>query len=78
MRVAIYARVSTDGQSVKAQLEALRQVADQRGWEVVREYTDSGISGAKGRDQRPALDALAEMRPGWFIAMPNRNRQKLR
>ena len=58
MRVAIYARVSTDGQSVKAQLEALRQVADQRGWEVVREYTDSGISGAKGRDQRPALDAM--------------------
>ena len=58
MRVAIYARVSTDGQSVKAQLEALRQVADQRGWEVVKEYQDQGISGAKGRDQRPALDAM--------------------
>lgn len=58
MRIAIYARVSTDGQSVNAQLVALRQVAEQRGWEVVKEYNDQGISGAKGRDQRPALDAL--------------------
>ncbi len=58
MRVAIYARVSTDGQSVNAQLEALRQVAERRGWQVVNEYKDQGISGAKGRDQRPALDAM--------------------
>ena len=58
MRVAIYARVSTDGQSVNSQLEALRQVADRRGWQVVKEYKDQGISGAKGRDERPALDAL--------------------
>ena len=57
-RVAIYARVSTDGQSVKAQLAELREVADRRGWEIVHEYTDKGISGAKGRDQRPALDAM--------------------
>ncbi len=58
MRVAIYARVSTDGQSVNAQLAELREVADRRGWEIVHEYTDRGISGAKGRDQRPALDAM--------------------
>jgi DNA invertase Pin-like site-specific DNA recombinase len=58
VRGAIYARVSTDGQSVNAQLEALRQVAERRGWQVVKEYTDAGISGAKGRDQRPALDAM--------------------
>ena len=58
MRVAIYARVSTDGQSVNAQLAELREVADRRGWEIVHEYTDKGISGAKGRDQRPALDAM--------------------
>ena len=58
MRVAIYARVSTDGQSVNSQLEALRKVARRRGWRVVKEYTDAGISGAKGRDQRPALDAM--------------------
>lgn len=58
MRVAIYARVSTDGQSVNSQIAELREVAQRRGWEVVQEYVDKGISGAKGRDQRPALDAL--------------------
>ncbi len=58
MKVAIYARVSTDGQSVNAQLADLRETAERRGWEIVHEYTDKGISGAKGRDQRPALDAM--------------------
>ncbi len=58
MRVAIYARVSTDGQSVNAQLADLRETADRRGWEIVHEFTDKGISGAKGRDERPALDAM--------------------
>jgi DNA invertase Pin-like site-specific DNA recombinase len=58
MKVAIYARVSTDGQSVNAQLAELREVAERRGWEVVHEYTDKGISGAKGRDKRPGLDAM--------------------
>ncbi len=58
MKVAIYARVSTDGQSVNAQLADLRETAERRGWEIVQEYTDKGISGATGRDQRPALDAM--------------------
>ncbi len=58
MRVAIYARVSTDGQSVNTQLAELREVAERRGWEIALEYIDKGISGAKGRDQRPALDAM--------------------
>jgi len=58
MRVAIYARVSTDGQSVNAQIAELREVAEHRGWDVVTEYADKGISGAKGRDQRPALDSM--------------------
>lgn len=58
MKIAIYARVSTDGQSVNAQLAELREVAERRGWEVVQEFTDKGISGAKGRDERPALDAM--------------------
>lgn len=58
MRVAIYARVSTDGQSVNAQLADLREAAERRGWEIVHEYSDKGISGAKGRDKRPGLDAV--------------------
>src|SRR5262249_17587730 len=57
-RAAIYVRVSTDGQTVDNQLIALRQVADRRGWQIVETYSDAGISGAKGRDKRPGLDAM--------------------
>ena len=57
-RVALYARVSTQDQTVENQLHALRDWAVARGHEVVAEYTDEGISGAKGRDKRPALDKM--------------------
>ncbi len=36
----------------------LRTVAKRAGWQVVGEYKDEGFSGAKGREQRPALDAI--------------------
>jgi DNA invertase Pin-like site-specific DNA recombinase len=57
-RVAIYARVSTQGQTVNNQLQQLHKVAERHGWEVVSEYKDKGISGAKGRDKRPQFDAM--------------------
>ena len=57
-RVAIYTRVSTDGQSVENQRRELLAVAERRGWEVVLEYSDHGISGAKDRDKRPAFDRM--------------------
>ena len=57
-RVALYLRVSTDKQTVQNQREALAKIAGARGWEIVAEYNDAGISGAKGRDQRPGLDAM--------------------
>jgi DNA invertase Pin-like site-specific DNA recombinase len=59
-RAAIYARVSTRNghQDPETQLLALRQVAERAGWQIVEEYVDRGISGAKGRDQRPAFDRL--------------------
>src|SRR5262245_27619969 len=57
-RAAIYVRVSTDKQTVENQLRELRQIAERRGWQVVEEYSDAGISGAKGRDQRPGLDRM--------------------
>jgi DNA invertase Pin-like site-specific DNA recombinase len=57
-RAAIYARVSTDSQTVENQIRELRQIAERRGWEVVEVYTDAGISGAKGRAQRPGLDRM--------------------
>jgi DNA invertase Pin-like site-specific DNA recombinase len=57
-RAAIYARVSTDGQTVDNQLRELRMVAERNGWQIIQEFVDKGISGAKGREQRPAFDAL--------------------
>lgn len=55
---AIYARVSTNGQTTENQLIELRAAADRLGWAVVAEYVDHGISGAKGRKDRPQLDAM--------------------
>ena len=57
-RVALYARVSTDKQSTENQLIELRSAAARMGWEVVGEFVDRGISGAKGRADRPRLDAM--------------------
>jgi len=57
-RAAIYARVSTDHQTTENQLRELRQIAERCGWAITAEFIDQGISGAKGRDKRPAFDAL--------------------
>lgn len=57
-RAAIYVRVSTDKQTVENQVTALRQIAERQGWEIVQEYRDAGISGAKGRESRPGLDQM--------------------
>jgi DNA invertase Pin-like site-specific DNA recombinase len=57
-RVAVYTRVSTDAQTTENQQRELAKVSKQRGWKVIKVYTDHGISGSKGRDQRPAFDSL--------------------
>ena len=59
-KVAIYARVSTDGQTVENQIRELKETAQRHQWEVVEIFKDEGISGAKGRDRRPAFDALCQ------------------
>ena len=58
LRAAIYARVSTTSQTTENQLHDLERVAVLRGWTIVGVFTDDGISGSKGRAERPALDAL--------------------
>ena len=56
-RVALYARVSTfAGQNPEMQLVELREYAARRGWNVIEEYVDHGVSGAK--ESRPALNRL--------------------
>jgi DNA invertase Pin-like site-specific DNA recombinase len=57
-RVAIYLRVSTSKQETSNQRRELEAVATRSGWQIVKVYEDAGISGAKGRDQRPGLDAM--------------------
>jgi DNA invertase Pin-like site-specific DNA recombinase len=57
MRVALYARVSTlNGQHPEMQLSELREYAARRGWQIIAEYLDEGISGS--RERRPQLDRL--------------------
>lgn len=57
-RIALYTRVSQDSQTTENQRRELIAVAERLGWEVVAEFTDHGISGSKGRENRPGYDAL--------------------
>ena len=86
-RVALYTRVSTsDGQqTVENQLRDLRLAGDRLGWEIVATFTDEGISGARGREKRPGLDALMkgiarrdfDMVASWSICRLGRSLQHL-
>jgi DNA invertase Pin-like site-specific DNA recombinase len=57
-RVALYLRVSTSEQNTRNQRRELKGAAERHGWELVGVFEDAGISGAKGRHDRPGLDAL--------------------
>jgi DNA invertase Pin-like site-specific DNA recombinase len=59
-RVVLYLRVSTTGQTTANQRRELEPVTARHGWEVVQVFSDNGVSGAKGRKDRPGLDALLE------------------
>ncbi len=58
MRVAIYARVSTDEQTAENQVRELTAWADRAGHEIIHIYDDNGISGAKSREYRKEFDKL--------------------
>jgi DNA invertase Pin-like site-specific DNA recombinase len=59
-RAALYVRVSSDKQTVENQIAELRRAVEYERWEEVAVYADEGISGTKGRDQRPGLDQMLE------------------
>ena len=69
MKVALYMRVSTDEQTVENQRIRLHEYSKLRGWEVVKEYKDEGISGSIS--SRPDLDRmlndLRDPRRGWKV-----------
>lgn len=86
-RVAIYTRVSTsDGkQTTENQLRDLHMMAERMGWTVVAHFTDEGVSGARGREKRPGLDALLkgitrrefDMVAAWSVCRLGRSLQHL-
>ena len=57
-KVVIYTRVSTLDQTIDNQLIELRDHCSRMGWEIVKEYSDEGLSGTLSRDKRPALNSL--------------------
>ena len=57
-RAVLYLRVSTLDQTTANQERELREVSARMGCEIVKVYKDHGISGAKGRDKRPAFNSL--------------------
>lgn len=57
-RVALYLRVSTSDQTTDNQRMELRSAIRRQGWQITQIFEDQGISGAKGREQRPGLAAL--------------------
>ena len=83
--VALYVRVSTDGQTVENQIRKLRAAARRHGWKVAAVFKDEGISGAKGRNSRPGFDALCagiarrefEMVAAWSVDRFGRSLQDL-
>ncbi|MEP9398121.1 recombinase family protein [Mesorhizobium sp. KR2-14] len=84
-RVAIYLRVSTAEQTTDNQRRELEAVAQRAGWEVVQVFEDKGISGTKGRDKRPAYDAMlkavtrreVDMVVAWSVDRLGRSMQEL-
>ena len=63
-RAALYVRVSTDRQTVENQIARLTEIAMGRGWQIVQTFSDAGISGAKGRNERPGFDQMLNRRSG--------------
>ncbi len=61
-RAALYARVSTGGQTTENQLRELEAGAGRLGWAIVARYVDQGLSGAKGRSLQELVGILGELR----------------
>ena len=84
-RVALYLRVSKDESTTENQRRQLEALAERHGWQVVAIFEDEGISGSKGRDQRPGFDGLLkgvarrefDMVAAWAVDRLGRSLQNL-
>ena len=76
----VYLRVSTTGQSesglgLKSQKEMCQNYARSQGLRIKKYYTDAGISGTKGVDERPAMsEMLQELSPNTVVLVAKRDR----
>ena len=65
MNVAIYARVSTDEQAtagtIENQLHAIREYCASRGYSIIAEFCDEGVSGTVPFEERPQAARLLAM-----------------
>src|ERR671919_78809 len=74
MRAALYLRVSTlNGQTTENQRLELEAVAGRNGWDVIEISEGAGISGAKGRGERPEFDLIM----AWSVDRLGRSLQDL-
>ncbi len=75
-----YRRCSTDmqvesGLGLDAQKTQCREYVKRTGGRIVKWYTDEGISGAKGIENRPALDQLLkDVQPGEIVLVAKQDR----
>lgn len=74
IRCVLYLRISLDktgeGLAIERQREACRKIALERGWVIVREYTDDSISAYKARVKRPGYEQMtADYKSGLFDAI---------
>ena len=58
MNVVIYRRTSTTDQTCENQIRILKEVAEKKGFNIVKEISDFGVSGAKGRSEREGFNEL--------------------
>lgn len=56
IRAAAYCRCSTSEQKIDLQVDAVRELAERRGWALTAIFEDCAVSGTKAK--RPALDEL--------------------
>jgi DNA invertase Pin-like site-specific DNA recombinase len=60
-KCALYSRVSTDSQTTENQIRELRAYATRMNYQIVAELSDNGISGTKGKKDRPGYNRLCEI-----------------
>jgi DNA invertase Pin-like site-specific DNA recombinase len=64
MTTGLYLRISTGKQETENQAIQLRKFAASQGWEIVAEFCDEAISGAKGEKDLQHSARCSRLRPG--------------